>query len=247
MAFPDPVTVRPEDIEAGTLPDDVIARHLATADSGRRWVISSDNQNLIQGFSGDPAEIGPGGLEIDVPSGGRSDLSLSGTAMGGTGAALLMSTWEAASPSPDTAELRADVTMLGYTGTDRVLYDSNGRLYREDGSNLGNPYDVVLAQYLNGWANGAGSRGAWSYLGPDGFVTMGGRCSGAAINVALMTLPNGANNPGGLDHRPTEQLHFECYGNGAAVNVRIDTNGQVFQTSGVPTNLSLSNVRFPIF
>lgn len=252
MSFPDPVTIRPEDIEPGNLPASVTARRLATADTGRRWEITSTDQNRIRAFSGEASEVGPGGLTVDIhPGGGRSDMYLAGTDMAGlgTGAQIKLSTNALPlAPDADEIELRADIVAFASSGvTGRVLYDVRGRLYNENGSGLGFPYNVVLAQYSNGWAAGAGSRGFWSYLGPDGFVTMGGRASGAAISVATMRLPDTFNTPNGLDHRPKEQLHFICYANGAAVNVRIDVNGDVVQTSGTPTNLSLSNIRFPIF
>lgn len=250
MGFQDPSTVRPEDILNGTLnPGVVIEGNLIrTAATGRRWEITSADFNRIRAFSGSVDEAGPGGVLVST-SGGRSDMFLEGIDMTGPGigARLGLHTWAKPTSSPDQAELESEQVSLSNGLGQRLFFDAQGRLYREAGSGLGFPYNVVLADYKNGWAPGAGSRGFWSYLGPDGFVTMGGRATGAAINVVAMRLPDTLNTPGGLDCRPKEQLHFECYGNGAAVNVRIDTNGDVLQTSGVPTNLSLSNIRFPIF
>lgn len=253
MGFQDPATIRPEDVLDGTLNPGVVLEGnvIRTAATGQRWELSSADINRFKAFSGNAAEAGPGGLTV-ATSGGRSDMSLAGTDMAGAGngAALNLHTWDKVNfPTgfPDEAELFGEQVALAYDNTDRLLYDSHGRLYRELGSGLGFPYNVVLADYKNGWAAGAGSRGFWSYLGPDGFVTMGGRGSGAAISVATMRLPDTLNTPNGLDHRPKEQLHFICYANGAAVNVRIDVSGDVVQTSGTPTNLSLSNIRFPVF
>lgn len=66
MGFRNPITsIAAEDVEAGELGPDVVARRLRTGTSGKYWDIGSTPSNHIIGNDGVPGDD-PGYLEVDV-------------------------------------------------------------------------------------------------------------------------------------------------------------------------------------
>jgi hypothetical protein len=70
-------------------PDTVVVRNVATADSGRRVVLSSGVQQSVRFYSGDAGEVAPGELTVDIatsgtgnPAGDQSRLILAPPAIG---------------------------------------------------------------------------------------------------------------------------------------------------------------------
>lgn len=82
MAFPDPVTVRPEDLVPGVFGPDVIAQTVKTVNTAGQQV--SIHDNMMEIFTGAAGETVPGRLIAtnDVPN-RRSGWALSGPVVGG--------------------------------------------------------------------------------------------------------------------------------------------------------------------
>lgn len=269
MGFQAPSTIRPEDVLPGTLNPGVVLEGNTVRtgpDPGQRTEMTSVNGLSL--YSGLAAESGPGRLAASVNASNAASTLTAPSLAGGNGSGASLILTRTPSVNQDQAELKSDRVALTAAPqqwlsngvadpanpVNTIRLDANGRLYKDPGTDLSAPEGVVLASttagYRNSWAAVAGTRGFWSYLGPDGFVTMGGRGTGAAINQNAMVLPGavGSTVPG-LNHLPAkaEDMYFACTANNAPVVVRISPGGGVVQLTGTPTNLSLDGIRFPKF
>lgn len=241
MGFQDPLTVRPEDIEDGTLnPGVVIEGNLfRTAATGQRWEIDSPAfQNEMRGYTDDPNELGPGIFAV-----GPTELVLTSPDMGA---------------GTSSVEVFADETAnaVYLTGTNGVvLRDNLGAGVRMNNARLSHIGDeawtAVLAagagdgRFLNSWVNfGGGTYQDAAYmLGPDGFVELRGFVkSGTAVNATIFNLPVG--------YRPVTRAHTQpSVANEAFCRIFVSpsTGAVSALTGGSTVYTSLYGIRFPVF
>lgn len=91
MGFQTPATVRPEDIDAGTLGPDVVAQRVETVNAAGQRVAVHDN--MVEMFTGTDSETDPGrwqAIYTNAPGDKQSGWSMAGpTVAGVTGPAIL--------------------------------------------------------------------------------------------------------------------------------------------------------------